>query len=89
MNLIGPGVVYSLCLATSALCAGLLIRAYWRSRSRLLLLSAISFVFLALNNLGVVLDMLVFKDTDLSLIRAIPAILAILVLLYGFIWELD
>jgi hypothetical protein len=89
MTLVGPGVVYSLCLATSAVCAGLLVRAYRRTGSRLLLWSAGAFVLLALNNLGVVLDMLILKDVDLSLARALPALAAILVLLYAFIWELD
>jgi hypothetical protein len=89
MSFVGPGVVYSLCLATSALCAGLLVRAYRRTKSRLLLWSAAAFVLLALNNLGVVLDMLVYKDVDFSLARVIPALAAVLVLLYAFIWELD
>lgn len=86
--LAGPATVYGLCLATSILCAVLLVRAYRRSRSRLLLWSATSFILLALNNLMVVLDMLIIGSTlDLTFARQAAALAAGLVLLYGFIWE--
>lgn len=83
----GPVVVYGLCLATSIVCAGLLVRAYRRSRSRLLLWSAACFVLLALNNLIVVLDMFVILETDLTVYRQAAALAAVSVLLYGFVWE--
>ena len=83
-----PTVVYSLCLATSALCALLLVRAYRRTRSRLLLWSAICFVLLALNNLIVVFDMLVVgPNLDLTFARQAAALSAAVVLIYGFVWE--
>ena len=43
VTLVAPQLVYLLCLATSLVCAGLLARAYRRSRHRLLLWCAISF----------------------------------------------
>ncbi|MET4804806.1 DUF5985 family protein, partial [Bradyrhizobium sp. LB11.1] len=45
-------VIYSLCAITSALSAGLLIRAFLRTRSRLLLWSSICFTGLSLNNVA-------------------------------------
>ena len=89
MTHLAPAAVYVLCLATSCLCAGLLLRAYGRSRNRLLLWTALSFVCLAINNLFLVADMVVFPKADLWALRAIPAFAAIAVLLYGFIWEAE
>ena len=85
----GPGVVYSLCLLTSALLAGLLLRAWRQSHSRLLLWTATAFVFLALNNLLLVADMLVFTDLSLWPWRQAASFAAIGVLLYGFVWEAE
>lgn len=84
-----PGVIYSLCLATSAICAGLLIRSYLRSRQPLLLWSASCFCLLALNNIAVVLDMIVFPGMDFALARQFTALSAVGVLIYGFVWEVD
>jgi hypothetical protein len=84
---LGPTIVYSLCLATSALCAAMLVRAYLAGRSRLLLWSAVCFVLLALNNLLVVVDMVMLQQVDLTIERQAAALAAILVLLYGFVWE--
>jgi len=89
MSGFAPTGVYLLCLATSNLCAGLLLRAYFKTRSRLLLWTAVSFVFLALNNLCLVADMVVFPDVYLTPLRQATAVLAVAVLLYGFIWEVE
>ena len=82
-----PTLVYSLCLVASALCAGLLFRAWRRDRSRLLLWTAAAFGFFALNNLALVLDMIVFVDVQLWPARMIPSLLGFGILLYGFVWE--
>lgn len=87
--MIAPALVYLLCLATSTACAGLLLRAYFRSRARLLLWTALSFVCLAINNLALVADMVIFPDVDLWLFRPLAALAAIGVLLYGFVWEAE
>jgi len=80
--------VYLLCLATSATCALLLARNYARTRARLLLWSALCFAFLALNNLVVVVDIVVFPTlADLSLWRLAASLVAVSVLIYGFVWE--
>ena len=89
MTVIAPTAVYLLCLVTSSVCAGLLLRAYFRERSRLLLWTAASFVFLALNNLALVADMVVFPSLDLWMLRQAAVALALGVLLYGFIWEVE
>lgn len=82
-----PTIVYVLCLATSVLCACLLIRAYLRTRSSLLFWTALGFFFLALNNLALVADMLVFAHVDLWWARSGAALIAIGVMLYGFFRE--
>lgn len=85
----GAALLYLLCLLTSLACAGLLWRAYRRSRAPLLAWSAGCFALLALNNLFVSADMLVFTGTDLTLLRQGASLAAIGVLLYGFIWEAE
>jgi hypothetical protein len=84
-----PTLVYTLCFVTSALCAALLIRAYVRTRTRLLLWSAASFVFLAVNNFFVLGDLVLFPDVNLLPFRQVTALLAVGVLIYGFIWEVE
>ena len=79
--------IYLLCVAASLACAGLLARAYLRGRTRLLLWTAISFGFLAVNNLLLAADVLVFPTVDLYAWRALASALALGALLYGFIWE--
>nr|WP_205598044.1 DUF5985 family protein [Caulobacter sp. 17J65-9] len=76
-----------LCLATSVVCAALLVRSYLRTRTRLLLWSALCFVLLALNNLFVVADMILLPEVNLTPARQFSALAAVCVLLYGLIWE--
>src|SRR6478609_5684067 len=87
MTLLPPALVYGLCLLTSVLCAGLLVRAWRRDRSQLLLWTAAAFGFFALNNLALVLDMLVFVNIELWPARMITNLLGFGILLYGFVWE--
>jgi hypothetical protein len=82
-----PVVVYSLCLLMSAFCAFLLIRTYRQTRTALLLWSAICFVCLAVNNLLLVLDAIVFPELDLSTVRQMANLVGLTALLYGMIWE--
>lgn len=80
--------VYLLCAATSVACTALLFRAYMRLRTRLLLWSSLCFVFLALNNTMLFVDLiLVPTGTDLSLWRSGTALAGVSVLLFGLIWE--
>ena len=84
-----PTIVYLLCFGTSAACAWLLMRSYRRSGAPLLLWSGLCFVFLAANNLVVVLDLLVFPAGDLRLVRHLLALAGIVTLLFGFVWKLE
>lgn len=81
--------VFLLCALTSLACVVLLLRAHRKSRSRLLLWSALCFVGLAMNNGLLVVDRIVLPDVDLSLWRQVPALIGIAVLLYGLVWDAD
>lgn len=82
-------VIYSLCAVTALLCAWLLLQAYGRNRYRLLLWSGLCFAGLTANNLLLVLDKVVLPEVDLSLWRLGVALVAMLVLLYGLIWNAE
>ena len=84
-----PTAVYLLCFATSSACAILLARSYARTRTRLLLWSALCFVLLAGNNLLVVVDLAVLPEVNLALARLGFSVAALAVLLFGFIWDLE
>ena len=84
-----PTLVYTLCFLTSSACALLLARNYRRTGARLLLWSALCFLFLAFNNFVVILDLLVLPETDFELPRLVLAAAAVGVLLFGFIWDLE
>ena len=84
------GLVYLLCFLASALCAGLMARQYRMAPSPILLWSAACFVLLALSNLAVVVDQVIFpEDTSLRPVRQLLTLAAISVLLFGFIWEAE
>ncbi|GGA03243.1 MAG: hypothetical protein COW16_03280 [Sphingomonadales bacterium CG12_big_fil_rev_8_21_14_0_65_65_10] len=84
-----PDLVYLLCFLTSALCAGLLLRQYGKVQSPVLLWSSACFTFLAIANLLVVVDHIIFPQADLKLARLVLTLLAVSVLLFGFIWEAE
>jgi hypothetical protein len=81
-------LIYLLCAATALICTGLLIRAYLRSRYRLLLWSGLCFAGLSLNNLLLILDKMVV-EMDLSLWRVSVALVAMSILLYGLVWDAE
>ena len=87
MGTLFPTLVYTLCFATSALCAYLLGRSFGRTRSRLLFWSALCFILLAVVNFIVVLDMLVYPDISFRLARLWLSLAAVAVQLFGFIWD--
>ena len=84
-----PTAVYGLCLVTSSFCASLLLRAFFRVRSPVLLWTGVSFIFLALNKLFLLADMTLVPPAHLWLLRQGSALAALAVLLYGFIWRLE
>lgn len=89
MGTLFPALVYTLCFGTSALCAYLLGRSFRRARSRMLFWSAMCFALLAVVNFAVVLDMLVFPGVNLRPFRLWVSLVAVAVLLFGFIWDED
>lgn len=80
-------IIYTLCAISAAICAFLLLRTYLRSRYRLLLWSGICFVGLMFNNILLVVDKIVLPANDLSMPRVLSALAAMIVLLYGLIWD--
>ena len=79
--------IYVLCALTSALCTVLLVRGYRASRARLLFWSAWCFAGLTLNNLMLIVDVRVLTEVDLQIWRAIPAVIGVMLLVFGLVWE--
>lgn len=79
--------IYLLCAATSLVAAVLLLRHYPARRTPLLLWSCIGFLGLAINNMFLFIDFDVLPGIDLSLPRTLAGAAAMLVLVYGLIWE--
>lgn len=82
-------IIYSLCALTCLACAWLLLRSYRQTRTQLLLWSGLCFVGLTASNLLLVVDRLVLPGVDLSTPRLAAAFFALLLLLFGLIWEND
>jgi hypothetical protein len=82
-----PTAVYFLCFLASAACAILLARSYFRTRTRLLMWSALCFMLLAANNFVVIFDLVVLPTWDFRLVRSTLSLAAVGVLLFGFIWD--
>jgi hypothetical protein len=82
-----PQIVYALCAMTSTACAVLLWRAYRRRRTRLLLWSSLAFIGLAANNGLLFIDLVIVPSIDLSMPRTLTALAAVMVLLFGLVWD--
>lgn len=80
--------VYLLGALTTLLCAMLLLRGYARGRKRLLLWSGLCFAGLTVSNTLLFIDLVLLPATvNLYLLRLATAAAAMLLLLYGLIWE--
>ena len=83
-------VLYLLAALSSIACMALLFRGYARSGARLLFWSALCFVGLSVNNVLLFFDFVVFPtQLDLRAWRLLSALVGLLFLLYGFIWEAE
>lgn len=80
-------LVYVLCAATSLFCAGLLFRSYLRARSRLLLWSTLCFLGLGINGVVMFVDLALFPEIDLRLVRTSFALGSMLLIVIGLVWE--
>jgi hypothetical protein len=84
--------VYSMSAIASMACAWLLFRAFWRYRrraSRLVLWSSVSFVWFAVSNALVFMDLVILPTEQLAVARATTACIGSALLLFGLIWETD
>jgi hypothetical protein len=80
--------VYILGALTTLLCAVLLLRAYFRGRRRLLLWSGLCFSGLTVSNALLFIDLVILPAaTSLYTLRLATAAIAMLLLVYGLIWE--
>jgi hypothetical protein len=82
-----PGLVYLLCAATCLLCAAMLLRGYRQTGVRLLFWSGLCFAGLMLDNLMLYVDVVVVPDVNLAVWRKLPGLVAIVLLLFGLVWE--
>ena len=83
-------LIYSLCALTSFACFFLLWRGYRKSGIRLLFWSSMCFALVTLNNALLVIDKVVFPvEVDLKTWRLAFALAAVLLILFGLIWEED
>jgi hypothetical protein len=83
-----PGIIYILCAATSLLCAVMLFRGYYRSGVRLLFWSGLCFLGLMLDNILLYVDLHVLgEDFSLIIWRKVPGLIAVMLLLFGLVWE--
>ena len=80
-------IIYTLCALTCLVCAVLLLRDFQQSRMHLLLWSGLCFACLTTSNVILVLDRIVFPDVDLTLARLSAALVGMLLLIFGLIWE--
>ena len=81
------GIIYGLCALTAFLCTFLLLKAYRQNHYNLLLWGGLCFAGLTASNALLVIDKLMLPEVDLSPWRYILALLSMLILLYGLIWN--
>lgn len=82
--------VYVLCTLTALLCAALLLRGYLRGRRRLLLWSGLCFAGLTLSNALMFVDLALLPETrQLYTLRLVTAAAAMLLLVYGLVWDTE
>ena len=80
-------LIYALCALTALACAVLLLLGSRRSGSRMLLWSGLCFAGLAVTNGLIVVDTLTGDSIDLAMVRLIVSLGAIMLLLYGLVFE--
>jgi hypothetical protein len=79
--------IYLTCALASIACALLLRRGYRGSRTPLLFWSSLCFAGLAVNNVILFVDKILVPSVDLGLWRSGSALVAMMLLLFGQIWE--
>jgi len=79
--------VYIIGALVTLICGVLLLRGYVRTRTKLLLWSGICFLGLALSNGLVFVDLVMLPEVDLYISRLATAAVAMMILLYGLVFE--
>jgi peptidoglycan/LPS O-acetylase OafA/YrhL len=79
--------IYGLCTLMSLAIAVMLWRQQHRTPTRMIYWTALCFSGLALSNLVLVLDKLVFPELDLRVLRHAISLLSIALLLFGLVYE--
>lgn len=82
-----PQLAYALGVLTSIFCAVLLVRSYRANGTTLLLWCSLCFVGLALNNVLLFADLFLVPQISLELWRSGVALVALVLMLIGLIWE--
>jgi hypothetical protein len=82
-------IFYALCMFAAGLCAWLLFRGYTRSRYKLLFWGGLCFLGLTLNNALLVVDKLILPEVNLFTWRLVLALISMIALLYGVIWDAE
>ena len=82
-------VLFLFAALTSFGCMALLFRGYARTGVRLLLWSALCFIFLTASNVLLFVDNVILPEIDLRPYRLSAALVGIGCLLYAFIWEAE
>jgi len=80
-------LIYGLCTILSLAIAVMLWRQHRRNPTRMIYWTALCFTGLALSNLVLVVDKLVFPDLDLRVLRHSISLLSIGLLLFGLVYE--
>lgn len=80
-------LIYLLCALASLAAFVLLFRSWRRTGAPLLFWSWLCFAALSANNVLLVVDRLVLPHLDLHPARLAAALLAVMVLLFGLVWE--
>ena len=74
-------------MLVALLCGLLLARGYRQSRQRLLLWSSICFLGLSLNSGLIFVDLILLPHTDPHFLRRAVVAVAMIVLIFGLIWD--
>lgn len=80
-------IVYITCAIFSLTCAIMLYRGYLHNHFKMLFWSSIGFTGFALNNILLFLDLVMIPTYDLQVIRTLPALIGMVLLIYGLITD--
>jgi Family of unknown function (DUF5985) len=82
-----PGLVYILSAFTSLLSAVLLLRGAFKRRGGLLFWSGLCFLAMAVSNVLLYLNFIVFPEVDLIVVARLTTAVGITLLNIGLIWH--